>query len=180
MGLDMHLLYFTKLSGKSVDFYFLVGTHLKYIGIHCLQFCVNIPSNFEGFSGIATVEKCDKYIMFSHDFVVDTMRELGAKSFNPMKFSFEPKKFCSLGITLIRNLFKWIEKHIIFHLKTKNFSIIKIPEYWTIFSKWLLSDIVNGWYLKHHFYKIAEEPMTNSSHLANINIELILSNSINE
>ena len=60
--------------------------------------------------------------MFSHDFVVDTMRELGAKSFNPMKFSFEPKKFSSLGITLIRNLFKWIEKHIIFRLKTKKIS----------------------------------------------------------
>ena len=30
MELHMHLLYSTKLSGKSIDFYFLVGTHLKY------------------------------------------------------------------------------------------------------------------------------------------------------
>ena len=29
MESDMHLLYFTKLSGKSQDFYFLVGMHLK-------------------------------------------------------------------------------------------------------------------------------------------------------
>ena len=29
MELEAHLLYFTKLSGKSPDFYFLVGTHLK-------------------------------------------------------------------------------------------------------------------------------------------------------
>ena len=29
MELDTHILYYTKLSGKSLDFYFLVGTHLK-------------------------------------------------------------------------------------------------------------------------------------------------------
>ena len=43
---------------------------LKYTGIHCLQFCVNILSKFEGFYGIATVWKCDEYIAFSRDFVV--------------------------------------------------------------------------------------------------------------
>ena len=30
MESDTHLLYFTKLSGKSQDFYFLVGIHLKH------------------------------------------------------------------------------------------------------------------------------------------------------
>ena len=30
MESDTHLLYFTKLSGKSQDFYFLVGIHLKF------------------------------------------------------------------------------------------------------------------------------------------------------
>ena len=29
MEIDAHLLYFTKLSGKCLDFYFIVGTHLK-------------------------------------------------------------------------------------------------------------------------------------------------------
>ena len=29
MESDMHLFYFTKLSGKSLDFYFLVGIHIK-------------------------------------------------------------------------------------------------------------------------------------------------------
>ena len=32
----------------------------EYIRIHCLQFCVNIPSNFESFSGIAVVWPGDK------------------------------------------------------------------------------------------------------------------------
>ena len=31
MESDTHLLYLTKLSGKSLDFYFLVGVHLKTI-----------------------------------------------------------------------------------------------------------------------------------------------------
>ena len=30
MESDTHILYFTKLSGKSQDFYFLVGIHLKH------------------------------------------------------------------------------------------------------------------------------------------------------
>ena len=30
MKLDMHFRYFTKLSVKSLDFYFLVGTHLNF------------------------------------------------------------------------------------------------------------------------------------------------------
>ena len=51
---------------------------LKYIEIHCLQFCVNIPSNVESFSAIATVQKYDKYNTFSRDFVVHAMGELGA------------------------------------------------------------------------------------------------------
>ena len=43
------LLYFTKLSGKSQDFYFLVGTHLKqeYIAAaNCLCFQVSVISVF--------------------------------------------------------------------------------------------------------------------------------------
>ena len=30
MESGMNLLYFTKISGKSLDFYFLVGIHLKF------------------------------------------------------------------------------------------------------------------------------------------------------
>ena len=47
---DMHLLYFTKLSGKSLDFYFLVGIHLNvritnYIHINCPRWLQYIPRN---------------------------------------------------------------------------------------------------------------------------------------
>ena len=33
---DTHLLYFTKLSGKSQDFYFLVGIHLKITAAYAI------------------------------------------------------------------------------------------------------------------------------------------------
>ena len=38
MESDTHLLYFTKLSGKSLDFYFLVGIHLN---LQCFFLLVN-------------------------------------------------------------------------------------------------------------------------------------------
>ena len=40
-----------------------------------------------------------------------------------MKFSFQPKRFSSLCITLIRNLFNWMEKHILFRPKTNGMTI---------------------------------------------------------
>ena len=71
--------------------------------------------------------------MFYRDSVVHAMGEFGALSFYPMKFSFEPKRFSSLGITLIRNLFNRIEKHILFCPETNIISIRKMSGYWTIF-----------------------------------------------
>ena len=41
-----------------------ISSPLIILGVHCLQFCVNIPGSFENFPGIATVWICNKYITF--------------------------------------------------------------------------------------------------------------------
>ena len=92
---------------------------LKNIGTYCLQSCENIASNFEGFSGIATVWvwwKCNKYITFSRG---SCHAGIGFLKFWSNEVLFKPKRFSSLGISLI-NL---IEKHILFHPKTKGVAI---------------------------------------------------------
>ena len=92
---------------------------LKNIGTYCLQSCVNIASNFEGFSGIATVWvwwKCNKYITFSR---CSCDAGIGCLKFWSNEVFFKPKRFSSLGISLI-NL---IKKHILFHPKTKGMAI---------------------------------------------------------
>ena len=72
------------------------------------------------------------------------MGELGACSFHPMKFSFEPKGFGSLGITLIRNLFSRIEKYVLFCPKTNIVNIINMPGYGNIFIS------IDIWYVIKH------------------------------
>ena len=118
----------------SVTFLWIHKFALENIGIHCLRFCVNIRSNRESISGVATVWKYDKCITFSRDLLVHAMGELGSQRFNPVEFSFEPNgRFSSLSVALIRNLFNWIENQIFCCPKTNIVCIIEMPEYWTIF-----------------------------------------------
>ena len=110
------------VSHISVIFIWAHKFALEYIGIYSSQFCVNIPSNFERISGIATVWKCYLYITFSRNLVVHTMVNWVLKVLIKWRF-FEPKKFnfgglpwswiCSIGY---RNNFFAAPKQILFAL----------------------------------------------------------------
>ena len=85
MELDAHLLYFTKLSGKSLDFDFLVGTHLKasrrYHGNHQKNNTSIDEAPFEAFNLMHILElSIDDHIKLNKEFFVRYINKIHNKN----------------------------------------------------------------------------------------------------